>query len=242
MYLFELYHQYTKLHASEATEPPPVATWPKEWTTTEIKHYPRFTTFNLPEATPLTMNLSESLLQRQSCRDFSKLLSKAELSSLLFYSIGEKNKTYNEGVGKRMYPSGGARFPLEFYVVLMKPIGDLETGIYHYALDSHGLTRLMTLSRQEIIEAKITTYEYVNHAHVGILCTGLFARSNQKYGERAYRFGLLEAGTTAQNFGLVATALGIGSVIIGGVVDDTWEELLDLDGFDETILYGMFFG
>ena len=242
MYLFELYHQYTKLQVGDAHEPPPVATWPKDWTTTEIKHYPRFTTFILPTPAPLTMRIDQALLARQSSREFSKQISIEQLSSLLFFSIGEKNKTYNEGVGKRMYPSGGARFPLEFYVVLMKPIGDLETGIYHYALDSHGLTRLLTLSTQEIIEAKITTYEYVNHAHVGILCTGLFARSNQKYGERAYRFGLLEAGTTAQNFGLVATDLGVGSVIIGGVVDDTWEKLLDLDGFDETLLYGMFFG
>jgi SagB-type dehydrogenase family enzyme len=143
---------------------------------------------------------------------------------------------------KKMYPSAGARFPLEFYVIIMNKVEDIPTGVYHYDVNSHRLTSLITMTKDELIATKISTYEFVNSASVGIICTSILSRSTIKYGERAYRFGLIEAGTTCQNFSLVATCLGVGSVIIGGLMDDSWETLLDIDGFDESVVYGMFFG
>lgn len=242
MYLFNLYHQATKLITSSAPDTPPVSKWPKEWTTTHIKSYPRFTQITLPDPKPITNPLSDVLVQRTSCRSFTKKIDTQTLSTLLYYSIGEKNKTYNDGVGKRMYPSAGARFPLEFYVIIMHKVDDIPTGVYHYDVNSHRLTSLITMTKDELIAAKISTYEFVNSASLCIICTSILSRSTIKYSERAYRFGLIEAGATCQNFSLLATSLNIGSIIIGGILDDVCENLLDIDGFDESVVYGMFFG
>ena len=49
-----------------------------------------------------------------------------------------------------------------------------------------------------------------------------------KYGERAGQFTLNEAGHSSQNLLLMATALGLGAVPIGGFEDDEVSEALDL--------------
>ena len=58
-----------------------------------------------------------------------------------------------------------------------------------------------------------------------------------KYGERGYRFLLLEAGHIAQNLLLAAEADGMGGVAIGGFLDDPLNDLLDLDGVEEAVVY-----
>ena len=48
--------------------------------------------------------------------------------------------------------------------------------------------------------------ETVRDASLVIFITGLFERSIVKYGERGYRFVLLEAGHVAQNLGCATAA------------------------------------
>jgi SagB-type dehydrogenase family enzyme len=242
MYLFELYQHYTKLHTKDAHEPPGVDTYPETWKTTFIKEYPRFPSIALPAPAAPTTTLAEILTTRRSGREFTIPLTLDDLSALLFYSLGEKGKILKDDASKRMYPSAGGRFPLEFYVAIITPIDTLTAGIYHYAVATHSLTRILELPEDTIRNAPIATYEFTKKSHVAIITTALFSRSAIKYGERAYRFGLLEGGAVAQNLGLVATSLQLNSVIVGGIVDDIWEDWLDIDGTSETILYGMFFG
>jgi SagB-type dehydrogenase family enzyme len=242
MYLFELYQHYTKLHAKDAYEPPGVDTYPETWKTTFIKEYPRFPSIALPIPTAPTTTLAEVLTTRRSGRDFTTPLALEDLSTLLFYSLGEKDQILKNDTNKRMYPSAGGRFPLECYIAVITPIAPLTSGIYHYAVATHSLTRILDLSEETIRNAPITTYAFTKKSHVAIITTALFSRSAIKYGERAYRFSLLEGGAVAQNLGLVATSLQLNSVIVSGIVDDTWEDWLDIDGAAETILYGMFFG
>ena len=45
-----------------------------------------------------------------------------------------------------------------------------------------------------------------------------------------------------QNFSLYSEALGIGSLSVGGIIDDFTEDLLGIDGEDESIVHAMFFG
>jgi SagB-type dehydrogenase family enzyme len=65
----------------------------------------------------------------------------------------------------------------------------------------------------------------------------MFERSTFKYGERGYRFVLLEAGHVAQNLSLTACALGMGCVNIGGFFDRKVDELLELDGLHQSTIY-----
>ncbi|MFD4535874.1 SagB family peptide dehydrogenase [Kitasatospora sp. NPDC058397] len=58
-----------------------------------------------------------------------------------------------------------------------------------------------------------------------------------RYGLRALRLGLLEAGHLTQNLLLAATAFGLGTIPLGGVHDDLAHELLGLDDLDEPVQY-----
>jgi len=57
-----------------------------------------------------------------------------------------------------------------------------------------------------------------------------------KYGERGYRYVWLEAGHVGQNLYLIATALGLGAVAIGGFFDAEANHLAELPA-DEQFIY-----
>ena len=64
-----------------------------------------------------------------------------------------------------------------------------------------------------------------------------FHRCRVKYGERGYRFCLLEAGHIAQNLLLAASAEGLAALPIGGFIDDELNEMAGLDGVEAAVLY-----
>lgn len=63
------------------------------------------------------------------------------LSILLKYSCGITRRT-PEGDGRRAQPSGGARYPIETYCLIVKPGKGLEPGLFHYNVKNHYLERL----------------------------------------------------------------------------------------------------
>ena len=67
-------------------------------------------------------------------------------------------------------------------------------------------------------------------------------RSSFKYGQRAYRFALLEAGHVAQNLLLAAEGLDLGALPVGGFFDDELNRLLQLDGCQEFVVYLVLMG
>jgi SagB-type dehydrogenase family enzyme len=70
----------------------------------------------------------------------------------------------------------------------------------------------------------------------------MFWRSRFKYGLRGYRFTLLEAGHLVQNVLLSCTALGLAAVPIGGFYDRPVDELLGVDGVNESVVYAVSLG
>jgi len=67
-------------------------------------------------------------------------------------------------------------------------------------------------------------------------------RSTRKYQERGYRFGLLEAGLSAQTLCLVGTSMGFGSIIWGGYYDHLLDDALRIRGTSETTINVILFG
>ena len=65
----------------------------------------------------------------------------------------------------------------------------------------------------------------------------MFWRTRFKYGQRGYRFALLEAGHLVQNVLLAATALDIAAVPVGGFYDRRLADVLMVDGINEAPLY-----
>lgn len=142
----------------------------------------------------------------------------------------------------RTVPSGGALYPLEMYAVLARVEG-AEPGLYHLdplrpALEvmSLGASPLAILQEASIYP------EIVEGCAATLLITGMFWRSRFKYGLRGYRFTLLEAGHVAQNVLLMCAALGLAAVPLGGFYDRPVDELLGVDGVNESILYSVCLG
>ena len=84
--------------------------------------------------------------------------------------------------------------------------------------------------------------QYVHQAAVVVLISGVFQRTKRKYGERGYRYVLLDVGHLGQNIYLACTALGLAVMTTCGFFDEPANELLRLDGIDESMLYVAFIG
>ena len=72
--------------------------------------------------------------------------------------------------------------------------------------------------------------------------TAVFSRNQMKYGERGYRYVLLEAGHIGQNMYLNAAALSLKCCALGGTIDSKLEKFLDIDGITESVVYAVAFG
>lgn len=187
----------------------------------------------------LARPLGEALADRRSRRDFRQgELPLGTLGRLLHAAFGVKGALQLEGavVGDRQFPSAGGLHPLELYVAAQRVEG-LDDGLYHYDPWAHQLA----LRRRGALHAELADLalgqEALRDANLFLCLTAIFARTAWKYGQRGYRYVLLEAGHVGQNLHLVATALDLAAVAIGGFLDQEVNRLLDLPAGEEDAIY-----
>ena len=215
--------------------------WPEEWKTTYYKSYPRLPKIKLDDDS-VSADFFNLIKKRQSRRDFTRTpITKHELSLLLKYSCGNTGEM-GEGRHRRAQPSGGARFPIEVYPIVFRSGEDLKAGLYHYNIKDHALDVLWDREFSDEDIDKIFTYPWVKDAAIGIVMTSVFWRNQNKYGERGYRYILLEAGHIGQNIYLVSEALGLKCCALGGTRDENLEKLIDIDGVTESVVYALAIG
>lgn len=209
----------------------PYDKWPDEWKTIYYKAYPRLDQVVLPIPSEKKFDLYTALMIRESCRDFSnKPLDSQLLSDFLYYSCGIKKPLSD----KRMYPSAGGRYPLEVYPFVFK-VNKINEGVYHYHFKTHSLESI--LSDHVYNQAmKHFNQEWIGKSSLLLVVSAVFDRTEIKYGDRGYRHILTEYGHMAQNFYLVGNALGLGLCSIGGFVDTGLNEMLDVDGRQESVI------
>ena len=75
-----------------------------------------------------------------------------------------------------------------------------------------------------------------------VLISGVVERTRRKYGDRGYRYVLLDIGHLGENLYLACTALGLAMVTTCGFYDDEAADLLGIDGCDEAVFYVAFIG
>lgn len=211
---------------------------PKKWEKIYYKAYARLDEIVLPKSNLKKSILKEVFDDRKSSRKTSyKLLTISNIANILYYSAGIKN-TKDYRFPNRFYPSAGARYPLEIYILPFN--SDLKKGIYHYYLKNHSLEKLLDFDNFDY--NKYFNQTWIKKASCLILITAMFKRTTLKYGDRGYRYIMIEAGHLGQNIYLVCSALGIGCCAIGGYKDDRLNQLLDIDGIDEAIVYAIAVG
>jgi SagB-type dehydrogenase family enzyme len=139
-------------------------------------------------------------------------------------------------------PSGGARHPLEAYV-LVRQVAGLAPGLYHYEADRHLLARLRRGVSPQQIARYLPSQSWFGTAAVLVLITAVFQRTQWRYDSaRAYRVVLAEAGHVCQTLLLTATWLGLAPFCTMALADSRIEADLGVDGVAEGILYAAGFG
>jgi SagB-type dehydrogenase family enzyme len=195
----------------------------------------------LPPPRRPDLALWDAIARRRSCREFAQhAISVRDVAALLDAAYGVTNALDSDdgrrSLPLRAVPSGGALYPLELYVAALRVDG-LDSGLYHF----DPLKRSLALVRSSLSADDITTLstypDIVGGSAAVVFVAAVFGRTRFKYGLRGYRFALLEAGHVGQNVLLAATALGLGSVPLGGYYDRLTDEFLGLDGVNESTLY-----
>ena len=177
----------------------------------------------------------EVIKKRRSLRNFSsEPLSAKELSHILWASQGITREV--QGFALRAAPSAGALYPVETYLVIHN-VSAIEEGVYHYAVETHELKQLRQGDFRVSVARAALDQEIAYCAPVVFIWTAIFERSIWKYKQRAYRYVYLDAGHIAQNVALSAVALGLGSCQIAALYDEEANELLGVDGNNESTLY-----
>ena len=177
-----------------------------------------------------TMSLPEALQARRSVRRYSKApLTLEEVAQLAWAAQGITSQR-----GFRTAPSAGALYPLELYLVASRVSG-LEPGLYHYLPSQHALQQISRDNPQSKLAAAAHNQDALHKAAALFVITGVKQRTARKYGQRAERYVYIEAGHAGQNLLLQATALGLGSVIVGAFLDNNIKEVLGLKEAEQPI-------
>ena len=192
-----------------------------------------------PQLPPTT--LADAMHARQSDRAFGRgPIPLDDVATLLGCCYGVSRTAGDNPRPLRTVPSGGALYPLELYVAA-SAVSGLDPALYHFDPLRRVLERLRPLADREEL-ARLCPYpELFADAAAIVFITAMFWRTRFKYGLRGYRFALLEAGHVGQNLALAATALGLAAVPVGGFYDARLDELLGVDGVNESALYAFSF-
>jgi SagB-type dehydrogenase family enzyme len=250
----EVFHQKSKDRTMDGKVriPQDASLWPPEWKEIAYKKYDRFPSIVLPTPVPKVFGNSD-LAKRKSVHGFGivdkntgekeyKKITLQELSNILYYSCGEVRKNQNREMSKRAQGSAGGRYPIEVYVLNFEK-GELPTKCYHYDVEEHLLKELwdVTLSNKKDI-TKYFNESWALEASAAVILTGVPERVVMKYGERGYRYMYIEAGAILSNIQNNCIVNGLSSCVLGATDDVAIEELLDLDGKNETTILGMLLG
>lgn len=174
---------------------------------------------------------------RRSVREYhDEPLTLEEISWLLWCTQGVKRITERPAT-IRTVPSAGARHPFETYLLVNRITG-LEPGLYRFIASQH---KLQVIELEETLIDKIAdanwSAQMIKNSAVTFIWVAVRYRMTHRYGDRSFRYLHLDAGHVCQNLYLAAEAVHCGTCAIGGFLDDKVNELLNLDGQEQFVIY-----
>jgi SagB-type dehydrogenase family enzyme len=204
--------------------------------TSHFKNYPDAERLQLPQPDlSRPADLWQSMARRRSERNYtSDPLGLDDFVRLLWAAQGVTARAGSHLL--RTAPSAGALYPFETYLYVDQ-VEDIPQGIYHLNVADFVLERLKDGSYNRDITAACLGQPVVRRAAVVFIWTAMMLRCMVKYRDRAVRYIPMDLGHVCQNVQLAATAMSLGSCPIGALFDDDINELLGVDGEEETVLY-----
>jgi SagB-type dehydrogenase family enzyme len=184
--------------------------------------------------------LSWLLDARHSTRSFDdqQPITVSELSCFLHRTARVRSKWQSKldpggpvvAYSVRPYPSAGASYELELYLLVHSCSG-LAQGFYHYDAAAHKLTRIETQPSEAL--AMLSAAEFAMDApappQILIVIAARFGRVSWKYSSVAYELMLKNLGVLTQSFYLMATEMGLGGCAIGTANIDLFAKITGLE-------------
>ena len=237
--LWELYHENSKIGTTfrPLSDREVLAEMAVQCEAFAFDGYP---VVELPRSpSPLRGSAATLLSARRSTREMMPgTISLDDVATILHYAYGITRDNQGSGFPRpfRVVPSGGGLYPLEIFFSSAHVEG-LAAGIYHYNPARVALRRLREGDESRTLSRALIQGDIARDATLILFIVASFRKSVFKYGERGYRFVLLEAGHVAQNINITAAGLGFGALDIGGFYDRRVDELLGLDGLSHSAIY-----
>lgn len=173
-------------------------------------------------------NILELINARESRRQYAdRALSLTELSFLLYCTQGVRRFAgHKNPVTFRNVPSAGSRHSFETYLFISRVEG-IEKGIYHYLPGTHELELWEDRSDYEADLAQaLCGQSFAASAPVLFVWAAIPYRMEWRYGQKAAKYILLDAGHVCENLYLACEAVGCGACAIGAYDQDCLDELL----------------
>jgi SagB-type dehydrogenase family enzyme len=184
-------------------------------------------------------SLFDILEDRKSDRRYgNRFLTLEELSNFLYHTARVKRivKSKNGALTRRPYPSGGARYALEIYVVNNR-IKDIKKGIHFYDPLNQQLNLISensTYRRKFNIFTRDVSAAVTRDPDVIFIITAVFARTMWKYDKLSLSLMLTDLGCLYQTMYLVATQMNLAPCPIGKTQEHLVKNWLNLNWFEES--------
>lgn len=184
-------------------------------------------------------SLQEAILQRRSCRSFlAQAISFEALQRLLWAGQGRTDDS-----GNLTAPSADALHPLRLRVAVGN-VERLNPGLFEFEASNGMLNPIHKNDvRTDLERCAIGDQPWVREAACVIsVCADFVSPAHEfadqpPFGERGSRYVTIEAGASAQNVALQATAEGIGCVLVAGFRDEAAAHVLELQAPYRPVLH-----
>jgi len=200
------------------------------------KHYPEAEKIALVSELPKEpTDLWQTLQRRRSIRQYGDApMSRENLARLLWATQGITAQAGPYYL--RTAPSAGALYPVETYLAVERVDG-IEPGLFHFDVLGFQLERLTDQPPGRFVSHAALDQAFMAKGSVIFIWSALLRRTMSKYGHRGLRYICMDVGHICQNLLLAATASGFDACPVAAFYDDEINELLDLDGEEESVIY-----
>ena len=186
-------------------------------------------------------NVLDCIDDRRSIRKYSdEKINLSELSYLLWATQGIQT-VKDKFSALRTVPSAGCTHPFETYLIINNVDG-LKSGVYRYLPLEHKLLFIKTLSNIDDEIDKATPNQpfvqgFVSKSAVVFAWSCIPYRSEHRFSITAHKKILIDIGHVCQNLYIASESLNYGTCAIGIYDQDIIDNMLDLDGENEFVIY-----
>ncbi|CEQ20129.1 SagB/ThcOx family dehydrogenase [Paraclostridium sordellii] len=186
-------------------------------------------------------NILDCINDRRSVRKYgNEKITLAELSYLLWATQGIQTVKDKSSV-LRTVPSAGCTHPFETYLIINN-VENLKCGVYRYLPLEHKLLLIKSLNNVDDAIDKATPNQpfvqgFVSKSAVVFAWSCIPYRSEHKFNITAHKKILIDIGHVCQNLYIASESLNHGTCAIGIYDQDIIDNMLDLDGVDEFVIY-----